>query len=178
VLPISRLAVYEPPVAIATLLPLGWVPAFRAALDADRPARAMAILGRGMEMLPSMLPVRVLAPMFWLMMRGSAGREMATLLRTFPSDLALGLSAGTDVSRYREVKCPTLLLGGARSPHYLHRALELVHEVLPDVRRVELASVGHNAPDGQAPDLVAAELVRFFTASDAAAPGSEQAATR
>jgi pimeloyl-ACP methyl ester carboxylesterase len=181
VLPIRRLALYDPTVAIEAQLPLDWVPAFEAAIAADRPARALAISTHGLQMLPWRMPAWMWWPLFALAMRSDGGRQMAALVRTLPSDLALGRALGDDVERYRQVTCPTLLLGGARSPGYLHRALDRLHPVLPDARRVDLPGVGHNAPDEQAPETVAAELARFFDADETGAsnpaihPGSAEA---
>ncbi len=59
-----------------------------------------------------------------------------------------------------------LLLGGRKSPAYLKRGLDLLEQVLPRARRVQLAGVGHaaswNRDRGGRPEVVAAELCRFF----------------
>jgi hypothetical protein len=59
-----------------------------------------------------------------------------------------------------------LLLGGSKSPAYLKKSLLGLERVLPNVRRVEFAGVGHVAADNSGkPEMVAAELRRFFSES-------------
>jgi hypothetical protein len=64
-------------------------------------------------------------------------------------------------------------MGGSKSPPVLQRALDAVAVALPRAKRVVLEGLSHsasgNADDpmtgrGARPDLVAAELRRFFSA--------------
>jgi pimeloyl-ACP methyl ester carboxylesterase len=43
----------------------------------------------------------------------------------------------------RSVKIPTLLMTGERSPAYLPRLTDRLHQLLPDVERVEIAAASH-----------------------------------
>jgi pimeloyl-ACP methyl ester carboxylesterase len=54
-------------------------------------------------------------------------------------------------------------MGGAKSPRYLRDALDFLERTIPGARRVTFPGVGHNAPDIQAPGVVAAELAKFFS---------------
>jgi pimeloyl-ACP methyl ester carboxylesterase len=65
--------------------------------------------------------------------------------------------------RCAEVRCPTLLMGGMKSPRYLQDAVDFLARTIPGARKVMLEGVGHNAPDIEAPAKVAAELARFFS---------------
>jgi hypothetical protein len=78
-----------------------------------------------------------------------------------PRDLHTVLALGGGHERYGAIRSSTLLLGGARSPAYLRHALDELALSIPDATRVELAGVGHNAPDEDAPARVAAEITRF-----------------
>jgi pimeloyl-ACP methyl ester carboxylesterase len=78
---------------------------------------------------------------------------------------------GPEPSRYADVRCPTLLLVGGKSPAFLSRAADLLQGVLPDARRVVLDGVSHNAPDQQAPARVAEQLAAFF--AEAGAPAAQ-----
>ncbi|WP_437954734.1 alpha/beta hydrolase [Sorangium sp. So ce119] len=174
-LPVRRLALYEPPVCLEKFLPLDWVPSFRAALDAGHSARAMAIFLRGLRMGPPIeLPVWLLAVLARVMLLGADGREMAELLHTVPRDLEAIGSLGTDIARYRDVRCTTLLLAGARSQAYLLQATAQLERTLPDVRRADIPGADHNAPDVHAPEVVAAHLTSFF--DPAPAPSAVAAA--
>ena len=119
----------------------------------------------------------VLRLLLWPIRRVAAGRNppdsgpdaadvpLRDLVATMHYDAQLvGESEGRLIN-YREITIPVLLLGGSRSPDYLHQALDALEVTLPSVRRVELAGAGHLAPDNTGePDRVADELRRFFGA--------------
>lgn len=174
VLPVRWLAVYDPPVVLGRLMSLDWMSELVRAVEAHRPARAFALLARGLQLAPR-LPVWLLAAGSWLVMRGSEGRKMAALVETLPADFAVLQEIGSDIARYAAVRCPTLLMDGAKSPAYLQRALDLLAGVLPDHRRVRIPDVSHNGPDVEAPRAVAEQLAAFFAAParDAAQPQAQ-----
>ncbi|HSS00938.1 MAG TPA: alpha/beta hydrolase [Kofleriaceae bacterium] len=157
---IQRLALYEPP--LGPSVPTAWLPGFEQALADDHVARAMALAIDGLQMGPRYVPVWALALPIRLLARGEAGRKLATLLRTLPRDLATARSVPPGFDRYRQVACPTLLLRGGKSPRYLHEALDALAAVLPRVEAAELPDAGHNAPDNEAPQVVAAHLTKIF----------------
>jgi hypothetical protein len=76
------------------------------------------------------------------------------------------------LERYRQIQAEVLLLGGSDSrPAWLKRVLDSLEKVLPHVRRVEFAGLGHGASGntddprngrGARPLLVAEEMRRFF----------------
>jgi len=163
VLPIRRLGLFEPPVSLTTMLPLDWLPAFERALARGQRARAWAIQMKGAQMAPRGMPAWFLRLGCWLMMKQPAGAEMGALLGTVPRDLSMALSLGTDLSHFRDVRCPALLLGGSKSPPFLHEMLGLLKGALPDVRLVVVPGAGHAGPtDMDSPLPVAAQLRTFF----------------
>lgn len=159
---IQRLALFDPPVGVE--LPLSWVPAFEQALADDKIARAMALVMEGMQTGPRHVPAWLLALPLRLLVRGETGRQLGALLRTFPRDLATARALPPGVERYRKIVCPTLLLGGGKSPAYLKLALDRLGAVIPHVERTEFPDVGHNAPDEDAPQAVAARLAMMLAA--------------
>jgi pimeloyl-ACP methyl ester carboxylesterase len=159
---IQRLALFEPP--LGPSVPTAWLPAFEQALAGNHVARAMALAIDGLQMSPRYVPVWALALPIRLLARGEAGRKLATLLRTLPRDLATLGSVPPGFERYRQVACPTLLLRGGKSPAYLHEAVDALAAVLPRAERAELPDAGHNAPDIDAPEAVAAHLAKVFAA--------------
>lgn len=69
---------------------------------------------------------------------------------------------------FKGVPAEVLLLGGSKSPRYLEKTLDGLGNVLPNARRVEFPGLGHLAADNTGkPELVAQELRRFFTSSEA-----------
>lgn len=162
VLPVRALAVYDPPVAVHRLIDMTWAADLRRAVERGQRGRAMALVVHGLQLWPAM-PRWLLTPMFGLAMRGADGREMMALLGTWLHEEAAIAALDPDPSRYADVRCPTLLLLGGKSPAWLHRAGELAHDALPDSRRVVIEGVAHNAPDQEAPVRVAEQLAAFFT---------------
>ena len=81
-------------------------------------------------------------------------------------DAQLVIETEGTLDRFREVPAEVLLLGGSRSPAYLKRSLDALASVLPAAPRLDLAGVGHVAPDNSGrPLLVAEQLATFFTSS-------------
>jgi pimeloyl-ACP methyl ester carboxylesterase len=161
VLPIRALAVYDPPVAVHRLIDMSWTPYLARAVERGQRGRAMAAVLHGLQLWPGM-PRWLLAPLCGLGMRGPEGAEMMALFPTWLREEAMLAALDPDPSRYADVRCPTLLLLGSKSPAWLHRALDLVQGALPDARRVVLDGVAHNAPDQEAPARVAEQLAAFF----------------
>ena len=66
---------------------------------------------------------------------------------------------------YKCVQADVLLLGGSRSRSFLKAALDYLSKTLPHFKQIEFPGVGHLAADNDGkPEMVAAELKRFFTA--------------
>jgi pimeloyl-ACP methyl ester carboxylesterase len=166
-LPIKKLALYEPAVSINGSLPLDWLPAFEQALNRNDPVAAMAIFFKGLRLhWTSRLPVGVLAAFSRLMLRTADGREMAELLPTglweikeFRRLERIGLT----YKRYQNIPAETLLLGGSRSPDYLRAVLPVLAKEIARSRMVERPGLDHNAPDQNAPELVAIEIQKIFS---------------
>ena len=95
---------------------------------------------------------------------GPSDVPLRTLVPTMHYDAQLVIESEGTLESFKAVPADVLLLGGSQSPRYLRRTLDALEEVLPHVRRVELAGVGHLAADNSGkPELVARELRRFFT---------------
>lgn len=166
-LPIIKLAVYEPAVSINGSLPLDWSQAYERVLADGDTAKAMAIFFKGLRLhWTSNLPLWVLSAFSRLMLRTSEGQEMAGLLPTGVWEIGEFRRlerAGLTYERYRCIPAETLLLGGSRSPAYLRHALPALAAVIPHARAVLLPGLNHNAPDQNAPEVVAAELDKFYS---------------
>ena len=71
--------------------------------------------------------------------------------------------AGLTYERYQNIQAETLLLGGSRSPDYLRKVLPVLADVIPQACMLEFPGFGHNAPDQDAPEVVAAEIRKFLS---------------
>ena len=167
----ERLALFEPVLVVDGSTPAGWADETETQLARGDVAAALVTGMRAARMGPAfirMLPRPLLERMTAAMMDRTDGgipsfRELAS---TLPYDGRIVAERAGSADRYAAVTVPTLLLGGGRSPAYLKTALAALDRTLPDVRRVEIPGVGHgvteNADRRGKPDLVAAELRRFF----------------
>jgi pimeloyl-ACP methyl ester carboxylesterase len=159
-LPIRELSLYEPPVASP---PLGWFPAFEAALARGKTARALALAIDGLGMGPRGLPAWVMALSVRVLQHTAEGKEATELVHTLPRDVATLRDLDGRHDRHAALGCRTLLLDGSASPAYLRRAVDSLAAVIPGARRVTLPRLSHNAPDMEAPERVAAELLAFHS---------------
>lgn len=160
--PLQSLAIYEAPVATKDAFPTTWVPAFEEALREHRHARAFATFAGGLQLLPSWIPQRALELPLHLMLRTADGREMGALMQTLPADIRLlDVMDGTG-ARYAAIRAPSLVIGGARSPAWLRGAVDGLAQRIPGAFKVVLDGVGHNAPDQEAPALVASHVGAFL----------------
>jgi pimeloyl-ACP methyl ester carboxylesterase len=162
-LPIRKLSLYEPAVSINGSLPLGWLPAFEHALARNDSVAATVIFFKGLQLSwVSKLPRWLLAPMVYLLLRGDQGREMVELLPTLVRDAREAQRLDSTYRRYQNITAKALLLGGSRSPAYLLDVLPIVAKTIADAQSIVLPRLDHNAPDENAPELVAAALRQFF----------------
>lgn len=161
-LSIERLALYEPPLKCSGHDPLGWLPRFEKEMSLGRRAAAFATVTKGTGEMRH-VPRAALVPLAGILLRTGRGRQVGELVPTMRLDATVVADAAGPLSTYATVTSDTLLLGGERSPAYLTGVLNGLEPVLPRVRRVTLSGVGHLAADDSGkPELVAAELRRFF----------------
>ena len=159
-LPIRELSLYEPPVAAP---PLGWFPAFEAALARGNTARALALAIDGLGMGPRGLPAWAMALSMRVLQHTAQGKEATELVHTLPRDVATLRSVSGSLDRHAALPSRTLLLDGSASPAYLRHNVDSLAAIIPGARRVTLPRLSHNAPDMEAPDRVAAELLAFHS---------------
>jgi hypothetical protein len=92
---------------------------------------------------------------------------LKALVPTMHYDAQLVVESEGSLASFRGVRAEVLLLGGSKSPAYLKKSLLGLERVLPNVRRVTLPGVAHLAADNSGkPEMVAAELRRFFSEYD------------
>lgn len=166
---------------------LRWAPRFLLAPLLDRAARiGTPDVGGNAASRPSSPRRRrpVLRILLWPIRRLAASRAAArapgadepavalnALVPTMHYDVQLVLESEGRLADYRAITIPVLLMGGSKSPAYLRSTLDALQATLPRVRRVELAGVGHLAPDNTgAPERVAGELLQFFGAEARTTP--------
>jgi pimeloyl-ACP methyl ester carboxylesterase len=168
---IHKLAVYEPPLPSKGTDPAAWSPRFDREIAQGKLAAAMlsVVRGTGDSPLLAHIPRFVLTPLLALAIKADANAvqdgdvPLREIIPTMHFDAKAIRDTKGAIASFRQVSASVLLLGGSKSPRYLHLALDALEQVLPCVQRVEFQGVGHLAADNSGkPELVAAELRRFF----------------
>jgi pimeloyl-ACP methyl ester carboxylesterase len=77
----------------------------------------------------------------------------------------------------RSVRVPTLLMTGARSPAFLLRLTDRLHQLLPDVERIEIAAASHVMTE-ENPRAVNAAILAYLARHDGSERLRQQAAAR
>jgi pimeloyl-ACP methyl ester carboxylesterase len=179
---IHKAAVYEPALFLEDIPQLtGWV---------DRFDREMAEGKVTAALVTSMLGLRLGPPIMNVMPRGLLAWLTGLLLKSEdknakPGDATMRMLAPTlhyegvllaemadTLDRFADVKAEVLLLGGSKGLPFLKPALSGLEKTIPNVERIEFPGLDHDAsgdvskrnPAGR-PDVVAAELRRFFTSA-------------
>lgn len=182
---IRKAVIFEPPLAVDGLVATDWPEAWGPRLDREiAEGRTAAALVTGMRAARLGPPIFELIPR-WVLERLTAMMIAREQKSARPDDVTFGALAPTlryelklitetkgSLERYRDIASDVLLLGGSKSrPAFLRGVLDALERVLPRVRRVELAGLGHGASGNTGdpmngkdarPDLVAKEMRRFF----------------
>jgi pimeloyl-ACP methyl ester carboxylesterase len=166
---ITKLAIYEPPLATGTFTPLDWVGRYEREVADGRLAAAFVTTMKGTGGA-RLMPRFVLQPLVGHLLKADArtkrdgsGIKLADLVPTMRYDARAVAQSTGPLDRFRAVTCDVLLLGGTRSASYLKAALDGLEPVLPHVRRITFPRVGHLAAENQGrPDAVAAARRVFF----------------
>jgi pimeloyl-ACP methyl ester carboxylesterase len=181
---IRRIAAFEPP-----LLVNGSAAATSALIRFDREiargktAAALITAMQAAQMGPpalNSLPRWMLTP-FEVLTQLAMSREdrgsrvgsvsMRELAPTLHYDFELIIDSAGAFEKFGAIRSQVLLLGGGKSPAYLRAGLDALATVLAQARRVEFPGLDHRAAGntadpmtgrGARPDLIAAELRRFF----------------
>jgi pimeloyl-ACP methyl ester carboxylesterase len=151
-LPITKLAVYEPPYIVddTRARPQQLGERVSALIASGRRSDAMKLfLTEGPE-----VPAEVIAAM-----EGAPGwAPMEALAPTLPYDLAICGDQTLPVDRLASISAPTLALSGGASPEWARNAVDAVAAAIPGAEHVSLAGQTHGAAD----DVLAPVLAKFF----------------
>jgi pimeloyl-ACP methyl ester carboxylesterase len=182
---IEKAVIFEPPLAVDGVVPNGWPDQWLPRLDreiGDGNVAAALVTGmKGSQIGPAIfnfMPRWLLERLTRMMVTaeeknaGPGDVTFTTLAPTLRYDVQLILDTKGAIGRYRDIQAEVLLLGGGKSrPAFLKRVLDALEKVLPRVRRVEFAELGHGASGNSTdprngrdarPGLVAQEMRRFF----------------
>jgi pimeloyl-ACP methyl ester carboxylesterase len=156
-LPVSRIAVYDPGVAVSGRPSYAFLAAFSAAIDGGDYSRALSEMTRGVypDGPAAKLPPAVQRFASRLFLRTSVGQRMADLLPTVPPEVGEIAASDGPASDYAGITAEVLLTSGARSPRYFAENCAALAEAIPRGRALVLPQMSHNAANVAAPDFVA-----------------------
>jgi pimeloyl-ACP methyl ester carboxylesterase len=159
--PVRSLIVYEPRVNLHGRIDTSFLPEFTRRVQAGQRVRPMALFLKRAGVLPfGDTPGVVYTAVAALMLAGGKeGAEMRAMMPTTPAEIGEMARLDSDGSRYRAIRSPTLVLSGSKTlPTFLTPMCEELADIIPDARYELIAGVGHNAPDNDAPTVVAARI--------------------
>ncbi|BBH69901.1 hypothetical protein ACTI_65860 [Actinoplanes sp. OR16] len=162
-LPITRLALYDPAVAVNGLTPSAWLPAAQEAARAGDIARTLALTSAGINTHSpaSRLPIALQVAMVKLFLRTPIGRSMGELVTTTLDETALIHRHDGPPSQWAGISASVLLACGAAGPPYYPPTIEALAGVIPHSRTLIVPRAGHDALN-RAPQVLVDALADFF----------------
>ena len=159
--PVRSLVVYEPGVSLNGRFDLSFLPEFTRRVQAGQRVRPLALFLKRAGLLPfGAAPGFVYTAIAALMLAGGEeGTEMRAMMPPTPAEIGELARLDSDGSRYRAIRSPTLVLAGGKSlPAFLPVMSKELADLIPSARYELLAGLGHNAPDIDAPAVIAARI--------------------
>jgi pimeloyl-ACP methyl ester carboxylesterase len=172
---IKKAAIYEPPFYVKRPVPENKIDRVFSYISEGNTSAALANVFKIVKVGPKIfkyVPLPILKQMTKAFIKSEDKQQngrypkISYLISTMRFDFTAVLQRGGKVQSYRGIDKPVLLLGGAKSPKYLHDALDTLEKVLPNQKRIEFKKLDHSAPwnadRGGDPETVAKALIDFF----------------
>ena len=170
---ISKVAAFEPPLFPDREAPRAILDRVDRELAEGRVQAALVTAMLGAELGPGLFRALPRPVLEWItrsaMDRPMAGtgRSMRQLAPVLHDDFSIVAEASGPADRFGAIPAEVLLVGGTKSAAYLQDSLARLQACVAGARRVELSGLDHSAPvnreDRGHPDVVARELMRFFS---------------
>lgn len=147
ILPVERLALFDPVISIEHNLPAGWLPSFLAAVDAEKPAEAFAIASEGMGVagLVSRLPMGTQEQIARALLATPIGKRWRSTLPVTIAELREVLAHSSPGTEYAAITARTWIGAGATGPDYYRTTSRLLAARVPRSRFELVGNVGHSA---------------------------------
>lgn len=175
---VDKVAVYEPAL-LTNLEQNAWLARYDQHMSEGRIAAALVTTMKGLTLGPpilNLMPDPLLVLLTKLAMRNEERKAadgaatMRSLAPTLHCEGTLLAEMTCSAQRFGTVTADVLLLGGSKGLRLFLPGMRALEQALPHVRRVEFAGLDHggsadvsSANRGAKPDVVGAELRRFFT---------------
>lgn len=172
---IQKVAIYEPPLFVDASVPTAVLTRFDKEMAQGNVAAALITAMKGAQIGPPIfnaMPRWLSEPLTRMAMTQDDKNvnggyvSMRVLAPTLHYDFQLIVEMSGKLESFKAVQAEVLLLGGSKSPAYLKAVLDVLEQIVPQVKRVEFPGLDHaaswNADRGGQPERVAQELLRFF----------------
>lgn len=166
-LPLTRIAVYDPAIALAGVdFPRDFLEPFKAAVAQDDLALAFAVMGAAInrDSFAAKLPLAVQKFVVRGFLLTPPGRQMRELLPTIVPEISRILAAQGPPSDYSTVSAEVLLAYGERSSGYFGDTCRALATAVPHSRIQPVAKSAHNAANIAKPAF-AEPFADFFAAA-------------
>jgi len=153
-LPVTRLAVYEPPYMIDDTRerpPADFARRVQTAVDAGRRGEAIELFLREAVGLPAEVVAMIEQSPGWQGMLASA--------HTVPYDIAIVGDGSMPTERLAQITVPTLVMDGGASPQWARNAVVAVARAVAGARRLTVEGQDHAV----ASNVLAPVLIEYFT---------------
>lgn len=175
-LPISKAAIYEPPLDIDNniLDIMSFMKRFDREIGEGKIAAGTATMTKefgsqfGLPKIITGLPHFLLELFFKIYLYTERVKDdevsFKVLIPTFHYDNELVKEESGQIEKFRNLKADILLIGGTESPAFLKNSMKMLKNIIPNVNQVELKGLSHTGPlvTGN-PELVAEKLKDFFS---------------
>lgn len=160
-LPLDRIAVYDPALAILGRPAFDFLEPFGDAVRSGDYPLALAVMNAGVypDGLAARLPLGVQLSMIRAFLRTPIGRRFAELLPTTPQEIGRIAAHDGPADAYAGIAADVLLAAGSRSPHYFTENCRAVAAAVPRGRAIVIPRSPHNAAN-----VARARFVRPFEA--------------
>lgn len=167
ILPVKKLAVYDPPISVDHSFPSGWLTDFKNALQNGKRKKAIAISLKGLNIMDGLgkMPlwtINLLIYFFSLLeRRKEKGTGMIDLIPTLTADVEMIIKLDSTFEKYGRIDMPVNLMIGSKSPGYFHTGLKALSGTLIQSYTKVFKDFDHHSPEEKA-DEMADYLKRFY----------------
>jgi len=171
---LQRIALYEPPIPVDNELLKKTQADYANAMGKGNLGKAFITILKGTgdpgdKSFLNILPTFITVPLINIMIKGQMKKidetelPLAELVPTFRYDSKVVSESLPLIEKAKDIKAEVLLLGGAKSHHYLSIALDHLENSIPHATRIQFEKLGHLASDNsESPSVIAETLRKFF----------------
>jgi pimeloyl-ACP methyl ester carboxylesterase len=165
--PLTKIALYEPPVSVNNSIPFKWLTEFEQLLKEEDYLGAQVCIIKGLQMVKALtpMPLSQIKALFETHLTKDDVQEKKEILPTVPNEVREVLKLDSKSDQYMEVMADTLLLSGSESPDYLHQAIRTLESVLPHSETLVFPGLDHISPTEATEPIkkvIAQALKKFF----------------